>query len=292
MERLYQIEDVRPRAKILFINPNPKADSIAHLNIARHMFGLEQDIEPPEMVLSRIKSPGPSDSGNYFLRHSVKAEIELPKLDDVSAVVISGSTYNAGPLKRKMSMFGVERPVDKPEWFVPFWLRELIEFVQQAHEAGKPILGECFGAQVLAEALGGKIGRLVQNGQGVKEGGWGVVDVADSQDPLFANIAPKFVAPMNHMYQVVNIPPSSHAIAEGRFGVQAFRIDNAWGIQFHPAKEASAVESYYAEEGVKDKYAAWGWNIEQEQELGKKHDPKTLQSIYTNFLRLAWVGVQ
>ena len=47
------------------------------------------------------------------------------------------------------------------------WLKPEKDFVRQTIEAGKPILGSCFGAQMLAEVLGGKVTR-----NRFKEIGW------------------------------------------------------------------------------------------------------------------------
>src|SRR5215211_7620985 len=46
------------------------------------------------------------------------------------------------------------------------WIRDLKGFVQQLHDAGKPYVGICFGHQMLAEALGGKVEKTSR--------GWGI----------------------------------------------------------------------------------------------------------------------
>ncbi|TFH05579.1 MAG: type 1 glutamine amidotransferase, partial [Methanosarcina sp.] len=47
------------------------------------------------------------------------------------------------------------------------WLRLEKEFVKKVIDTGKPVLGSCFGAQMIAEVLGGKVTRNV-----FKEIGW------------------------------------------------------------------------------------------------------------------------
>jgi GMP synthase-like glutamine amidotransferase len=39
------------------------------------------------------------------------------------------------------------------------WILQLIEFVKVAYNAGKPLVGICFGHQIIARALGGKVTR-------------------------------------------------------------------------------------------------------------------------------------
>jgi GMP synthase-like glutamine amidotransferase len=41
----------------------------------------------------------------------------------------------------------------------PAWVAREVEFLRDAHDAGVPVLGICFGAQALAKALGGEVAR-------------------------------------------------------------------------------------------------------------------------------------
>ena len=56
------------------------------------------------------------------------------------------------------------------------WIQQLKDFVRQLHEAEKPFVGICFGHQVLAEALGGKVEKA--------ESGWGA-ELNQQGDVLF-----------------------------------------------------------------------------------------------------------
>jgi len=63
---------------------------------------------------------------------------DYPKADSVCGIIVSGSPARLG---------------DNSEW-----MRDTKDALRLAHEAGTPILGICFGHQLLGEALGGTVG--------------------------------------------------------------------------------------------------------------------------------------
>lgn len=80
----------------------------------------------------------------------------LPQaIDDISALVFLGCTHSLTE--------------DAP------WMREEIRLIQSAANAGLPILGHCFGSQLIANALGGEVYPLAE-----KEIGWHTVRRADT----------------------------------------------------------------------------------------------------------------
>lgn len=108
------------------------------------------------------------------------------------------------------------------------WLVAEKEFLRRAIDAGKPILGVCLGAQLLADVLGGKV---YQNAE--KEIGWFPVDFSD-RTGLFAG----FPAQMNVMHwhgDTFDLPPGSRLIASSlACRNQAFVWgDRVVGLQFH-----------------------------------------------------------
>ena len=108
------------------------------------------------------------------------------------------------------------------------WIPPLVDYVAEAADAGVPVLGVCYGHQVLAEALGGRVAGM----DGFEIGYNEIRRVRD--DPLFEGIGDSFTAFTTHGDAVVELPPSATLLAENDRGVHAFRDGGCWGVQFHP----------------------------------------------------------
>jgi GMP synthase (glutamine-hydrolysing) len=108
-------------------------------------------------------------------------------------------------------------------WDEP-WIDSLKEWVGTAVERGMPVLGVCFGHQVLATALGGTVEDM-----GEYEIGYREVEVdgflfGDDSMTVFTT----------HSDTVTELPPGARRIAENDYGIHGFRVNNAFGVQFHP----------------------------------------------------------
>ena len=109
-----------------------------------------------------------------------------------------------------------------------------------AHGRGVPIFGICFGGQMLAHALGGRVERAEQ-----PEVGWFGVDCTPgmaaflSQNPWFQWHYDRF------------LPPAGAAVlATGEQGVQAFLLGRSLGLQFHPEVTPAIVERWSSGQGA------------------------------------------
>lgn len=110
-------------------------------------------------------------------------------------------------------------------WDEP-WISSLIEYVSEAAAADVPILGVCYGHQVLAEALGGRVAEMDRFEIGYNT-------VSHHTDQLFDGIDEEFTVFTSHGDAVVELPPDATLIAENDHGVHAFRAGGCWGVQFH-----------------------------------------------------------
>lgn len=121
-------------------------------------------------------------------------------------------------------------------WDEP-WIDPLVEYVGEAADRGLPILGVCYGHQVLAEALGGRVA-----GMDGFEIGYNTIERV-REDTLFAGIDEEFTAFTTHGDTVSRLPPGASLLAENEYGVHAFRKGHCWGVQFHPEYDMTTARS-------------------------------------------------
>jgi GMP synthase-like glutamine amidotransferase len=130
--------------------------------------------------------------------------------------------------------------------------RAELALLSDAVTSGKPTLGVCLGAQLLALAGGGRV-RPDEHGPEV---GWAPVELsaAAATDPLLGGL-PRHVDVLHWHGDTYEPPPGSVQLASsGRYRNQAFRVgDAAWGLQFHLEVTSDAVDAFvdaFAEEAA------------------------------------------
>ncbi len=112
------------------------------------------------------------------------------------------------------------------------WLETELSFVRNLLDEGVPLLGVCFGHQLIFRAFYGKDALARRT---VPEVGWGPVELAHCE--LFAGV-PSTIRPYNfHFDEVAELPAGWSLLASSpSCRVHAVNHDElpVWGLQFHP----------------------------------------------------------
>lgn len=121
-------------------------------------------------------------------------------------------------------------------------LRTELKAIEHALHQGKPVLGICLGAQLLAHVLGAPIRRQAQ-----PEIGWYELETtaAGKTDPICAHLGPRMPVFQWHSYGF-DLPHGAAQLARTEScEQQAFRYgSNAYGLQFHPEVDAALIERW------------------------------------------------
>jgi len=113
-----------------------------------------------------------------------------------------------------------------------------------AHGRGLPILGVCYGHQMLARALGGTAG---DNPAG-REIGTAAIELlaAAESDALLGGFQSPLQVQVSHSQSALTLPTGAVLLARSAGDPhQAFRVgETTWGVQFHPEFDADIVRCY------------------------------------------------
>jgi GMP synthase (glutamine-hydrolysing) len=148
----------------------------------------------------------------------------FPELDKVAGVVVTGS--------RSMV-------TDREPWSEAsaLWLRRLVE-----NEV--PVLGICYGHQLLAHAMGGEV---EYHPHGIEIGTVSVKCTESAvTDELFQGLPSEIQVHAVHRQSVRRLPPNAVLLAGNEYEPHhAYRIGrSAWGVQFHPEFSPDVMTAY------------------------------------------------
>jgi GMP synthase (glutamine-hydrolysing) len=148
----------------------------------------------------------------------------LPDPDHPRAVVVTGSSALV---------------TDRLGWSerTRAWLPAIVE-------RETPLLAICYGHQLLADALGGEVGR---NRYG-REIGQIDVQLTDegADDPLLGGLSGTLRVSSSHRQSVRRLPPSARRLGFNEADEnQAYAVGRrAWGVQFHPEWDHGVIRAY------------------------------------------------
>jgi GMP synthase (glutamine-hydrolysing) len=154
----------------------------------------------------------------------------LPPAEGLSGVIITGSP----------AMVTDQAP----------WMQTLASWIPQVLERQIPLLGICFGHQILAHAMGGSV---AYHPGGREIGSVSIaLTPAGKQDILLGSLPDVFMAHATHAQTVTQLPLDTQVLAGNSYESRhAFRIGkNAWGVQFHPEFSAEIMAAYISEQAA------------------------------------------
>ena len=136
---------------------------------------------------------------------------KIPNLDPYDAMIVMGG------------------PMDTWQEESFPWLKTEKEAIHKFVSINKkPYLGLCLGAQLLSEAVGGKVRKMKTPEIGVLK-----VSLNDNKS-LFKGLDKELKVLQWHSYEAYDLPSNANILASSReCNVQAFSFNNAFGLQFH-----------------------------------------------------------
>ena len=159
-----------------------------------------------------------------FLIIDVSQGESLPDYNEISGIAITGSH---------------DMVTDHHDWN-----ERTAQWLPEAVERKIPLLGICYGHQLLAYALDGEV---ADNPNGLE---FGTVEIkltdAAKQDRLFSFLPNTVYFQATHTQSVIKLPSNGKLLVSTPLDPNhAFVIgDCAWGIQFHPEFDADIVKRY------------------------------------------------
>jgi GMP synthase-like glutamine amidotransferase len=124
------------------------------------------------------------------------------------------------------SEWSVHAPVE------PLSLEAECSLVRSARSSQTPVLGLCYGAQVLAHAFGGRVSAASRPEIGLVE--------VDTSDPDLVPAGPWAAFHVD----VLEPPPDATVVARNSCGVQAFVLPGVLGVQFHPEVRPGVLDGW------------------------------------------------
>lgn len=157
-------------------------------------------------------------------------------------VVPSGGAPDPAGSYDAVMIFGGSMHPDEDEEFG--WLEREEQFLRDVLADEVPVVGVCLGAQMLARAAGAWVAPAA-----AAEIGWVEVTLTPEgeADPVLGSFPPRAEAFQWHHY-TFGIPEGATELARSDVCTQAFRLGNAWGLQFHAEVTLPMVRAWVAEE--------------------------------------------
>jgi GMP synthase-like glutamine amidotransferase len=154
---------------------------------------------------------------------SPDVEIEFPDPTDFDAIVPMGAPW---------SVYDHQA--------IGTWVPAELKMLRAAHDHQVPVLGICFGGQMLAAAHGGSVSRSA-----APEIGWVEVD-SDDESLVLSGLW------FQWHYDQWQLPNAAQEVARNPSSSQAFVLGRNLAVQFHPEMTSEILASWIATGGAEE----------------------------------------
>jgi GMP synthase-like glutamine amidotransferase len=182
------------------------------------LFIQHDHVSPPGPVAERLRHHGYETLETLVVPESRFREpnvtFEFPPLDEYDLLIPLGSPWGAWD-----------------DACIGNWLLPELDWIREAVSSGKPVLGICFGGQLVARAMGGSVAPGPMH-----EIGWTYIW---SDRPDIVSNGPWF----QFHYDRWVVPPGGVEIARSPIASQAFIINRTLALQFHPELTSDALDA-------------------------------------------------
>lgn len=145
----------------------------------------------------------------------VAVDQSLPKLEDADLFFIMGS------------------PESAHDDSLP-WINNELEWIVSLIHANKPMMGICFGSQIIARALGGKAYRLPAPEIGFMK--------VKAHHPNWRHQGPW----LNFHFDTFDLPQKVQILGTTEIAKQSYRYGNCLAVQFHPEIDTDMFDTWIA----------------------------------------------
>ena len=185
----------------------------------RALFLQHDHVSPPGPVAERFAHRGYAIAEEIVVApenfRSPNQPFDFPDPREFDALVVMGAPWGAWD-----------------DELIGNWLLPEIAWLREADELGVPVLGSCFGGQLLARAHGGSVARAPK-----PEIGWTSIW---TQEPQLVGPGPWF----HWHYDRWQVPPGAREVARNAVASQAFVLRRNLAVQFHPELTAAGLQGW------------------------------------------------
>lgn len=173
---------------------------------------------------------GPGRLGVTLRDHGFK--LDLRRLDLPETPGPAGNRHvppDFDNVEGVISLGGAANVTDSPP---PSWMEAEIAYLREAHQRQLPVVGICLGAQLIATALGGKVGPAAEPEWGFRRVS---LPVPGQTEPMLAGVAWESWQFQAHNQEIKELPAGTMVLASSKAcRIQAFKAGlRTYAFQYH-----------------------------------------------------------